>query len=158
MPQALAHFDRAAIAFPLARRHLTVARLAMLPRATFLLERGDMAAAEATLAAVWPFLAGAGRNPVVLASHLLQAEILAAKGERSAAEQQMARLLAQPLRPAEEAAVHFALWRLAPTEEHSRRALALYRALAARSRNVTYAQRLALLRAAGLEDPPGKAG
>lgn len=146
MEQAAAHFARAAAAFPAVRRHLTVARLSITSRATFLLEQGQLQAAETVLAQVWPFLAEAGRNPVVFESRLLQAKIAAAHGDHAGAKEQLTGLLVANLRPAEQAAAHYELWQLTGEEEDGRQALAYYEQLAAHSPNVLYGRRLSTLR------------
>jgi tetratricopeptide (TPR) repeat protein len=143
--QAMAHLDWAAEAFQAVRRHLTVARFAILPKATLLLEQGKIAAAETTLAEVWPLLGEAGRNPIVFASRLLQAQITAAYSNRLGAQQQLDDLLSTNLRPAEQAAAHYELWHLTNDEEHGRQALALYEQLAAHCPNRTYHDRLTTL-------------
>jgi predicted ATPase/DNA-binding CsgD family transcriptional regulator len=147
--QAAAYLDRAAEVFRSARRPVTVARFALVPRATLLLEQGEITAAANALAEVEPYLVQAGRNPVVFASRLLQAKIRAAEGNHAEARQQLVALLATKLRPAEQAEALEELWRLAGDEEHGRRALALYEQLAAGCPNVNYQHRLAGLRAAG---------
>lgn len=148
IPQALAHFDRAAEALENVRRYLTVARFAMLPRAALLLERGEIEAAETILAELRPFLEEAGSSPTVVESRLLQARITAARRAPAEARQQLAQLLALDLRPAEQAAVHYEIWHLAHDQEHGRLALNLYQQLAARSPRLIYHQHLAHLRAA----------
>jgi predicted ATPase/DNA-binding CsgD family transcriptional regulator len=151
--KALVHFDRTAKAFKVVRRHLTVGRFAIILKATLLLEQGNITAAETTLNEVWPLLGEAGRNPIVFESRHLQARITAAYGNDADARQQLERLLASSLRPVEQAAAHFELWRLRNDEEHGRQALALYQQLAAHSPNQTYHDQLATLQAASLERP-----
>lgn len=145
LEQALAHFDRAAVAFQAVRRQHTVARFAMIPRATLLLEQGHLAAAETALAEVWPLLGEVGRNPIVFESRLLQAKLTAAQGDPAGASQQLTQLLTGNLRPAEQAAAHYELWRLTKDEAHGRYALAHYQHLAAHCPNLTYQQRRATL-------------
>lgn len=145
--QALTHLERVTEAFQAVRRPLTVARFAFLLRATLLLERSEMAAAEATLAKVWPLLDGGGRNPIVFESHLLQAKITAAQGRYDVAQQQLTHLLSINLRPTEQAAVYYELWYLTHDEEYGRQAIAYYQELTAHSLNVTYHHRLTILRA-----------
>lgn len=146
--EAVAYLESAAAVFQSARRPVTVARFALVPRATLLLERGEIAAAAAALAQVEPYLAQAGRNPVVLSSRLLQANIVAAQGEHLKAQQQLTDLLSANLRPAERAAVYYELWQLTNDAEYGRQALNLYEPLAAHCPNLTYRRRLDVLCAA----------
>jgi predicted ATPase len=144
--EALACFDQAAEALAGVRRLLTVARFTVIPRAALLLEQGDAKAADEIIEELRPFLGEAGRNPIVLECRLLEAKIMDAFGRHDEAQQQLEQLLALNLRPAEEAAACYELWRLADNEEYGRQALALYRKLAAASPNVFYQQQLAKLR------------
>lgn len=146
--QAAAYLDRAAEVFQSARRPVTVARFALIPRAQLLLEQGEIAAATKALDEVGPFLTQAGRNPVVFASHLLRAKITAAEGNPAEAQQQLAALLAMNLRPAEQAEAHEAMWHLTGDEQHGRQALSLYQQLAARCPNLAYQRPLPHLHAA----------
>ena len=153
-PQALEHFDIAIALFPQARRSLTLATLAHLPKATLLLERGEIEAAQALLDDVQPLLAQQiGRHPIRFESQLLQTRIALACGDRANARQQLEKLLAESERPAEQAAVHYELWRIAgdgvcdrQSREHGETALRLYADLEGKTPDVVYQARLQALR------------
>lgn len=146
--QTRTHFERAAALFLVVRRPLTMARLALLRQAAFLLEQGEIAAAEAVLVEIWPLLNECGRNPLVFESHLLRAKITAAQGHDTAARQQLEHLLTNNLRLAERAAAYYELWQLTHAEPCGREALACYQRLADHSPNIIYRHRLTILHAA----------
>ncbi len=146
LEQALAHFDRAIEMYHAVRRHLTVARFVLLPRAALLLELGDVAVAEQTVVEIQPLLKGGiGRNPILFESQLLEAKISFAQGNMTAAQQRLANLLDGRLRPVEEAAVHYEWWRMDGDVAHGRAAAECYQALLDHAANVVYQQRLNVL-------------
>lgn len=148
--EAMAHFDLASASFEAIRRHLTVACHVLLPRATLLLEQGNMAAAERALTEMQPLLqSDTGRNPIFVESQLLHARISIAQEDHDGGRLTLENLVDGRWRPPEKAAVHYQWWLLEGDEGHGRQAHALYKQLASRSPNISYHNRLAALRAAG---------
>ncbi|MCI0393667.1 MAG: tetratricopeptide repeat protein [Chloroflexi bacterium] len=140
--RALDHFNQAMTALERAGRLLALASFAQVPRAMLLLELGDIQTAQAALDEVQPLLGSVGRNPIVVESQLLAARIALARGELAEAEQQLQKLLAGTLRPAERAAVLYELWRMTGDEAYGRLAMELYQALTVKTPNVVYLERL----------------